>query len=102
LKPTVIIGSSGVVLLNVKTKSLVIYYAKKGETLSVKGSTLLNIDEDNSSVRKIRNFEELMNKKTFNFPTFTHADKFFTSLKTKPSKPKDRINSNSIILAVKK
>lgn len=102
LKPTTLVGANAVILLNVKTKSLVIYYAKDGETFNIKGSSLLNIDEQKSNMRKVRNFEEMIAKKSFNFPTFNHAQKFYSSLKTKEAKPKNRINSNSIILAVKK
>jgi len=102
INPINIIGSISVAVLNVKTKNIIIYHAKSGEKISVKGCTLLNIDVDKCVSRKIRNFEQLIQDKSFNFPTFSHVDKFFNSLKTKPSKPKDRINTNTIILATKK
>lgn len=102
INPTLIIGSQSVCILNVKTKSMIIYHAKDGETILVKGSSLLNIDDNKSLVKKIRNFEDSLKNKVFNFPTFNHASKYFSSLKTKESKPKNRINVNSIILAIKK
>lgn len=99
-KPSSVVGSSGVAVLNTKTKSLILYYAKDGETLTFKGTTILNIGE--SKCKKIRNYDKLISDKSLICPTFTHAVKLYSSLKTKESKPKDRINTNSIILAVKR
>lgn len=100
VNPTSVVGSTGVVILNTKTKTLIIYLAKEGETLSFKGTTILNIHESKS--KKIRNYEKLISDKSLICLTFAHAVNLYSSLKTKEYKPKDRININSIILAVKK
>jgi len=100
LNPTGVVGSSAIAILNTKSKSFILYYAKDGETLSFRGTTILNIGE--SKCKKIRNYEKHISDKSLICSTFAHAIKIYSSLKTKESIAKDRINANSIILAIKK
>jgi len=100
LLPLNVVGAKAICALNTKTKSLIVYSAKDGEVLSFKGTTLLNTSV--SKCKKIRNYEKLVENKSFVFATYTHAEKFYNSLKTKESTSKTRLNSNTIILAIKK
>jgi hypothetical protein len=73
MKPEQIVGCSSVVVLNIKTKSLTLYKSKTNETLSFKGSV-----------------------------NFKYAETLFSSINTKESKPKSRINEHCLFLSSQK
>lgn len=102
LKPEQIVGASSVIVLNTKTKALIIYKAKTNETLSFKGTTLLNIDEEKSVGKKIRGFEKFMSKNNLQSINFKYGENLFSSLNTKEFIPKSRINENCLFLSVQK
>ena len=84
---------------NTKNRVLTLYVAKP-EGFSIKGSTLMNWDEDKSLSKKLR-------KPSDTVPTFVSVGHSvvqprFLGIKTKPTKPNGRINGNMILLWAKK
>lgn len=58
LPPEEIVGSKVLLTFNTKNRRLGYYVAKDGETLSVKGTTILNFDENKSFAKIIRNTDK--------------------------------------------
>jgi len=102
IKPEQIVGCSSVLVLNTKTKALIIYRAKANETLSFKGTTLLNIDEEKSVGKKIRGFEKFMSKNNLQSVNFKYGENIFSSMNTKEFVPKARVNENCLFLSIQK
>ena len=102
MKPEQIVGCSSVVVLNVKTKSITVYKAKANETFSFKGTTLLGVDEEKSTIKKIRGFDKFIKINNLNSVNFKYAETLFSSINTKESKPKSRINEHCLFLSSQK
>lgn len=92
---TNIIGSNLVFVYNTKTRCFIRYESANG--ISVKGSTLLNIDETLSIKKKIRKPEVVF--ASINPTNRTFMERVWKSIKTKPSPVKARINRNCILLS---
>ena len=96
INPVKIIGSSGLICYNTKTRKVLVYVAKVGYTLSVEGSTLINWDESKSYSKTMRKPEaqlaELLQlgKK----PMF----KYIESIRSKDSPVSGRINKDTILI----
>jgi hypothetical protein len=88
--------------LNIKTKSLILYKSKTNETLSFKGTTLLGVDEEKSSIKKIRGFDKFIKINNLNSVNFKYTETLFSSINTKESKPKSRINEHCLFLSSQK
>lgn len=58
LPPEEIVGSRVLLTFNTKNRRLGYYVAKEGETLSVKGTTILNFDEEKSFAKIVRNTDK--------------------------------------------
>lgn len=96
VQPHGIVGADEVWCYNIKTKKIQGYKAIDGETLTVKGTTLMNYDTTKSVGRTVRKPEQLMalignGKRVFNT--------FMKTLKTKDIALNGRINQDTIILA---
>ena len=98
LNPIVIVNCNMVYVFNSKIKAIILYKSKNNETLSFKGSNLLNVDLDNSFGKKIRGYEKYIKNNSFKFPTIKHIDMFFSGLNTKRFIPNTRFNKNTVIL----
>ena len=98
IDPTKLIGASEAWIFNVKTRRVDHYFANDHDVISVKGSTLQNINETNSRAKKIRKPLEI--SKNIVMGTSRSATKYFDSIKTKPIKSTGRLNAFSIILRV--
>ena len=98
IDPTKLIGASEAWIFNVKTRRVDHYFANDHDVISVKGSTLKNINETTSTAKKIRKPLEV--SKNIVMGTSRSATKYFDSIKTKPIQSTGRLNAFSIILRV--
>lgn len=101
INPSLVVNSDMVYVFNTKTKAIIYYKAKVGQTLSFKGTSLLNVDDDASCGKKIRGYEKYIKSNSFTFPTIKHIETFFSSLNTKRFTPNPRFNKNTIIIHTK-
>jgi len=98
ISPSKVIGSSSVWVWNKKYRVLGVYKALEGKELTVKGSTILNFDENNSVGKKIRQPKEVV-------PEVVTMGKIglknlLGSIKAKPMSLTGRIGSEIVILRV--
>lgn len=98
--PSDIIGAKIVWLFNVKYRTFTRLESVSTNGMSIKGTTILNFDEDKSAKKKVRKPEEFLSKTTKT--TKTKINKEFVDLKTKESVPNGRINADTIIYKVYK
>ena len=94
--PTAIIGSSQVWLFNVKTRTLSVCYAAENELLSIKGTTIINMNEKTSITKILRKPEEIL-------PDVISGGKvtlkgIMGKIKTHENLSTGRLNSDTIIL----
>lgn len=96
INPVNIVGASMVVLFNTKYKCIIILYSDSKNGFTVKGTTIQNIDVDNSIKKTVRKPEELLPEilKT----TKAKLVKTVKDLKTKGQEPNGRVNDNTVIL----
>lgn len=99
VSPKDILGASMLTVYNTKSRTLTLYVAKE-EGFGIKGSTLLNWDESKSQTKKLRKPEDTL--QLFTSVGYGVVQPRFLGIKTKPSKPNGRINSNMILLWAKK
>lgn len=96
LQPVTLIGSTEVWAFNVKYKKLQVYKALKDMTLTVKGSTLLNFDVENSIQKTIRKPEQLADLSDKGKRAYSN---FMKAIKTKEAAVTGRFNAEILILA---
>jgi hypothetical protein len=96
--PINIIGSSTVFVFNVKYRELRMYVASTEMGLRVKGTTLINFDENKSQRKKLRKPEDAITSLLKS--TKLQVSKCFDSIKTRPADVKGRINEDCIILRI--
>jgi len=96
IKPEKIIDTTNLLVYNTQYKILYNYIAEKNKTFEVKGTTLLNFDENSSVGKRLRKPEEVLTIITSSGKMV--FKKTFESLKTKPIKPTGRINEHCILL----
>lgn len=94
VSPANIIGSSEVWFYNTKYRRVGVYRAENG-TVSVKGTTIIGFDIKESKAFTLRNPEEFFKGLSMGKRALSNALK---TLKTKPSQPNGRINTETIIL----
>jgi len=99
ISPHDILGASMLTVYNTKTKILSLYHAKDGG-VSVKGSTLVNWDEDKSFSKRLRKPKEML--AMFVNAGFALVQPRFDGIKTKPTKTNGRVNNHTLILWSKK
>jgi hypothetical protein len=98
IEPTKLIGASEAWIFNVKTRRVDHYFSNDADGISIKGSTLQNINETTSIAKKIRKPLEV--SKNIVMGTSRGATKYFDAIKTKPVQSNGRLNAFSIILRV--
>lgn len=98
INPEKIIGATNLWVYNTQYKILFNYHAEKDKTFEVKGTTLLNFDENLSVGKRLRKPDEVLT--TFASGGKIAIKKTFESLKTKPIKTTGRINEHCILLKV--
>lgn len=94
--PTQILASESVITYNTKTRILNWAKALPNTTLSVKGSKLINMDEKESSSKKIRKPETFISE--FMSSGKVRAKKLYDDLTTKPGSFNGRINTDIILM----
>jgi hypothetical protein len=92
--PIDIIGSSTIFIYNTKTRFISRYISNSA---SIKGSTLINIDENNSKKKKIRSPKTVFS--SLNPTNLNFMERLWNGIKSKELPTKNRINQDSIILS---
>ena len=93
--PARIVDTTEVWLFNSKTRRLQRYVAKPSMRLSLKGSTVINFDEEKSGSKIVRKPEVLTGSKALNH---SQLDKMYTSIKGTVMKVTGRINTDTLIV----
>lgn len=96
IDPVNIVGASGLLCFNTKTKKLTLFEASTKEGLSVKGTTIQNFSESSvtKTIRK-NNFNLLSN---ITEGRIDYTKRVINNIKTKNAIPTGRINKDTVIL----
>lgn len=100
LPPAKLVGALQAWVYNTKTHKLTVYNANDQKALDVKGSTILNWDEKTSITKNVRKPEKL--KALVVETGKVGLRKAMDQIKAKASKPKGRVNADTLILRVEK
>jgi hypothetical protein len=98
INPTDIIGVQELWVFNTKTRKLGKYVAKEFAELSVKGTTIINFDENKSVQKTLRKPEEQL--KEFKSSGKVQLRKFLDDIKAVDIKLNGRCNEDTILLKV--
>lgn len=98
--PKEIVGATEVVVFNTKYRRLTIIRALEDNPLSVKGSTIVNIDPTTSVCKTLRKPEEQL--KQFVKQTKRNTAMIFKTIKSVERAANGRMNEESIIISVNK
>lgn len=96
--PIDIVGSQEVWVFNTKTRKLGKYIAKEYSELSVKGTTIVNFDENKSVQKTLRKPEEQL--KEFKSAGKVALRKFLEDIKAVDIKLNGRINEDTVLLKI--
>lgn len=94
INPIDILSSTQLLVFNCRYNTLSVYYAERGKTLSVKGTTLQDFDTEKSQSRTIKNSKKEISK-IRNLDTFTKLWESQTSLVKSVN---GRLNENCVIM----
>ena len=95
INPAEIVGAKELWVYNIKTRKLINYTADDSDSLSVKGTTILNYSVARSSSKTLRDPEKFFKELSISKRNLNTAAK---AIKTKPSQPNGRISSDMILL----
>lgn len=98
INPTDIIGSSELWVYNTKTRKLGKYVAAEYQTLSVKGTSIINFNENLSICKTLRKPEEKL--KEFKAAGKVQLRKFLDDINATDTKMNGRINEETILLRI--
>jgi hypothetical protein len=98
IDPASIIGASTLYAYNHKYKKLIVYTAKGGETLSIKGTSIVNYDESKVQGKNLRKPEVQL--QTYLNGTAAFMKKRYEEINSKPSIPSGRISEDVLLLKV--
>lgn len=93
-----IVNSKGVIFYNTKNRKLMLFVARKGLFLSVKGAKILNYDVDISGMKTLRSPAESLEQ--FQKLTLAKSKKEFKAIKAKHTDLTGSINKNCLLLKV--
>jgi hypothetical protein len=96
--PQNIIGASVLYMLNTKTRTLTRIESTASVGLGVKGTTIINFDDDKCLKKKLRKPEDFLS--AVSKTTKTKINKEWNALTTKPAEANGRVNADTIILKV--
>lgn len=96
IEPKKILGSEILWAYNVKLRKLLVYQSKKGYTLGIEGTTIINFDSDRSHSKTLRK-PELQLKEFLNRGKKPMLD-YFDTIKSIASSVSGRINRDMILL----
>lgn len=100
VNPVEMVGAQQLWVYNTKYKQLAVYYAAGPAGISVKGTTLIGFDQEESEYKTLRKPEEQVAKLLSTGKVGLR--KFMGDMKTKARKPNGRINENIVLLKVLK
>ena len=95
INPAEIVGAKELWVYNIKTRKLINYTADDSDSLSVKGTTILNYSVARSSSKTLRDPEKFFKELSISKRNLNTAAK---AIKTKPNQPNGRISSDMILL----
>lgn len=98
VNPIRIVGAYRLLAFNVKYRVLLDYVAQNEKGLSIKGTTLQNVDELSTRAIRLRKPDELLPIILNSTPK--QIEKAWSNLTTKESKPKPRLNDEVVLLRV--
>lgn len=98
IDPASIIGATILYVYNHKYKKLIVYTAKAGETLSIKGASIVNYDEASAQSKNLRKPE--MQLQMFLNGTQAALKRRYDEINSKPSVPSGRISEDVLLLKV--
>lgn len=98
IHPQKIIGSSQITLFNTKYRKVIVLHAIEGQTLSVKGTTIINIDPEKSVSKTLRKPQEQV--KDFVNATKRNTATAFKAIKSTEHKANGRVNEETLILTI--
>lgn len=98
INPVRIVGAYRLLAFNTKYRMLIDYVAQNEKGLSIKGTTLQNVDELSTRAIRLRKPDEFLPIVLNN--TSKQIEKAWSNLTTKESKPKPRINAEVVLLRV--
>ena len=98
IDPASIIGATTLVAFNDKYKKVMIFTAKPGETLSVKGASISGYDETAAVAKTLRKPEQQL--QAFTNGTLAFMKKRFDEVKAVTSSPSARISTDVLLLKV--
>jgi hypothetical protein len=96
INPVSIVGAQRVFVFNVKYRRLTEYVSNSANGFEIKGTTLQNINTEESNQLTLRKPEEILT--VIQNGTPREIRQKINSLTTKPSKPNGRINTDTIIM----
>ena len=99
LHPEKLVGMKAVWLFNTKYRKLTYVLAQEGKTLSVKGTTIINIDPDKTVFKRLRK-PEILHEMLKGTPAKMLRE--FKKVKTKEDAGNGRLNAETMILKVVK
>lgn len=98
VNPEKIIGAMGILVFNCKNRKLGFYVSKDDSGLSVKGTTIIGFDENNSVQKTVRKPKDILKK--ISKATKARSSNTFKELTTTETKMNGRMNTDTIILSV--
>lgn len=98
VNPEKIIGAMGILVFNCKNRKLGFYISKGDSGLSVKGTTIIGFDENNSVQKTVRKPKDVIKK--IAKATKARSVNQFKDLTTTETKMNGRMNGDTVILAV--
>jgi uncharacterized protein (DUF433 family) len=98
ISPTDIVGAKELWIFNVKTRKLGKYVAAEYQELSVKGTSIINFDENNSVQKTLRKPEEQL--KEFKSAGKVALRKFLEDIKAVDIKLNGRTNEDTVLLKI--
>lgn len=98
IDPSAILGAKTLLAFNDKYRKIMVFHAKDGETLSVKGASLTGVDEVKSGAKTLRKPEVQL--QAFTSGTATFMMKRYEEINSKPSVPSTRITTDVLLLKV--
>lgn len=96
IDPINIIGASSVWIYNIKYKKLTVLYSNGTTGLSVKGTTIINIDETTSQCKTLRKPEEVIQKVLTGGKVI--LKNLMSNIKTKSSPAVGRVNADTLLI----
>ena len=100
LSPALIVGSSATLLYNTKNRKAILYVAKAGEELSIKGTYVTGYDEELSFGKTIRKPKETFAKMLHNTSTKRVNEVLGTYIKGKRHAANGKLNKETMIIKV--